>query len=50
MKYHWFHIFVVAINELIKIVPNVFKNAPIGQKPKHGRKPKALAGHCLLKD
>ena len=40
----------VAINERLITVPNVFKNAPIGQKPKPGRKPKALAGHCLLKD
>ena len=41
-KYLCFHIFVVAINERLITVPNVFKNAPIGQKPK----PKALAGHC----
>ena len=49
-KYHCYHIFVVAINKQIITIPNVFKNALIGQKPKAGRKPKALAGHCLIKD
>jgi len=49
-KYHCYHIFVIVINKQIITIPNVFKNALIGQKPKAGRKPKALAGHCLIKD
>ena len=39
-----------AINEGLITIPNIYKNAPIWQKPKSGRKPKALAGHCLFRD
>ena len=40
-KYHCYHLFVIAINEQMITIPSVFKNAPIGQKPQPGRKPKA---------
>ena len=48
-KYHYYHIFVVAVNELKIGVPIKFKNVKIGQKPKaKRRKPKAKKGNNFI--
>ena len=49
-KYHCYHLFVIAVNKKIISIPSVFKNLPIGQKPKPGRKKKDMAGHGMIRD
>ena len=49
-KYHCYHLFVIAVNKKIISIPSVFKNVPIGQKPKPGRKKKDMAGHGMIRE
>ena len=44
-----YHLFVIAVNKKIISIPSVFKNVPIGQKPKPGRKKKDMAGHGMIR-
>ncbi len=39
--YSCYHIIAIAVAKKLTSIPDKFKNVPIGQKPKRGRKPKA---------